>query len=146
MAASGRARKPTTWARSTVGFAIIALVLFEFGVRQIQPDALEYIAPPNCPDCGTTPGKVYWSTNPRSVAGDFAMVRSSSRSLLTPDDFLNHCPKGLPMGGVYRFTWHGLPVAVISDAFTPCNGVMISSGGLPDPWLYQIPFRDFYPS
>lgn len=128
-----------------MGVAVIAFLLFEFGVRQIEPDAVEYIPPPNCPACGIPAGTVYWTTNPRRVAGDYAMVRSSSRSLLTPDDFQNHCPNKEVTGALYRFTWHGFPIAVISDTFTPCTGVMISRGGIPDPWLYQIPFRDFYP-
>lgn len=144
MSQKAQARRHIRGARALTSGAIILLfLLFELGVRQIPPNTLEHTAP-RCIGCGMPVGKVYRITDARTVANAYASIRTSAWTPVNPlDILLIHCNGPYGGGAIYRFTWHGLPVTVASDEITGCQGFIVSSGGLPDPWLYHAPISPF---
>lgn len=135
------------WQRRLILVAAIAVavfVAFEVGVRLAQPDAVQYETRSSI-DGGPVTIRAGTVTDSVRVAKWRAAMTAQSGRRLLPEAYvhawlrLNTCA---PLGyyaATYRFTWHGLPVEVVSPAPSCGYGLYeISSGGLTDPRTYLI--------
>jgi hypothetical protein len=118
--------------------AVVAIAAFEGGVRLLPHDAETYDVQTIGP--GAAP-----NNHARGVITDPATI-ARWRSLLTaqPTDqsllaiYLSNwqgtdtCSKGAEDVATYRFTWHGLPVEVVSNAPSCVQRFQVTSGGLLD--------------
>lgn len=141
-------RRFFTRRRILVTIAIVALlfVAFEIGVRLLPPDAVSYrIDEHNLTATGivvtTISGTV---TAPKTVARwrtaltDQPPAQSLFGIYLSNWEGTDTCSRGGYDIATYRFTWHGLPVAVVSTAPSCAGRMQISSGGIPDWNTYLI--------
>ncbi len=131
-------------ALTVLGALIVVFAAFEVGIRLLPPDAVsyEFQSSVNGGPVMTTSGVI---TDPATVARwRAAMTAHPSRRSLPNLSIAgwqgrNTCaPLGLYTAR-YRFTWHGLPVEVVSHA-PGCGGggYQVSSGGIPDWNTYLI--------
>ena len=128
---------------SIIAALALAFVAFEVGVRLLPPDAVSYETQSsvNGGPVTVTSGTI---NDPSTVRRWYVamMARPTGRSLLDLDiahwQGRDTCA---PLGyyaGAYRFTWHGLPVEVVSPGPTCAGDYQISSGGIPDWNTYVI--------
>jgi hypothetical protein len=139
-----RANRGWRWSRilSLIMLALALFVAFEVGIRFIPPDAVQYrIQTINNDGSGTT--RAGTITDPRVVARwDAALRLQPAKSLFdayTSAWFGTGCSYGTIEIATARFTWHGLPVEVVSPGPSCAGGdSMLWSGGVPDPMTYQM--------
>ena len=129
----------TVWL--AVGALLTLFVAFEVGVRLITPDAVQYRIQTINPD-GTSFTRAGTITDPAVVARwSEAMTSQPAKSLFDAYNtawFGTGCSHGTIEIATARFTWHGLPVEVMSPGPGCPNGSMIWSGGVPDPETYWV--------
>jgi hypothetical protein len=130
--------------RILVSIAILALLLigFEVGVRLMPPDEVSYdiqtIEPSGPPD----PHLHGVITDPVTVARWRAVMTAQPDSLLI-SAYIERwqgvgCASGTYFVATYRFTWHGLPVEVVSPGPSCAAGFQVTSGGISDWNTYII--------
>lgn len=140
-------RSRSQWRRNGVIWLALALALFvayEVGVRMVTPDAVQYEivtvqpAGPGSTQSGTI-------TDPATIAQWRAAMTAHPTKSLSDAYFSAWGGTGCSVGTVehttVRFTWHGLPVEVVSPG--PGCALMSSEvwrGGLPDPQIYLVNF------
>ncbi len=120
---------------------VVVFVAFEVGVRLLPPDAVQYTIQtvnPNGPG-STVSGAI---TDPATVARWRAAMTARPRMSLK-DSYIARwqgagCSFGTYSFATYIFTWHGLPVEVVSPGPSCAGGYQVSSGGIPDWNTYFI--------
>ncbi|HEU0026682.1 MAG TPA: hypothetical protein VFQ25_06160 [Ktedonobacterales bacterium] len=128
-------------ALAIIASLVVAFVAFEVGVRLLQPDAVQYTIQtvnPNGPG-STISGTI---TDPATIARWRAAMTERPRMSLK-DSYIARwqgvgCSVGTFSVATYRFTWHELPVEVVSPGPSCAGGYAISSGGIPDWSTYFI--------
>lgn len=144
--ASTPARAKSRMPRSLlVALTLLALlIVFEMGVRLIQPDTLVYTA---AVGYGSYASPTYQHvhltiTNPQAVARWYAAVNSRPVDTVLSTVLL-HCNGLYDLGASYRFefTWHGLPIETATSNMTGCGPELrLTSGGLPGLREYALPY------
>ena len=134
-------------ALAVIAALVAVFAVFEVGVRLLPPDAVQYEI-----RTGINGGKITTTTGVMTDSATVARWRAallaepSGQSLL---DFYVAKWQGRDMcrrlglySATYRFTWHGMPVEVVSPAPAPnCGGkgvYQVSSGGVPDWNTYVV--------
>ncbi len=140
-------RRWPLWRRGMVIGLALAFALFaafEVGVRMVTPDAVQYETQSSI-NGGPVIRQSGTITNPSTVAKWRAAMTEQPANELLPTVYMHAWLKldsCAPLGysaATYRFTWHGLPVEVVTPA--PACGYgwyEISSGGLVDVHAYLI--------
>ena len=134
------------WRAMLIGFALafVLFVTFEIGVRLVTPDAVQYETQSSI-NGGPVTIQSGTITDPATIAKWHAAMTAQPASRLLPTVYVHSWLKldtCAPLGyyaATYRFTWHGLPVEVVTPA--PVCGYgwyEISSGGLLDVHAYLI--------
>ncbi|HEX8733021.1 MAG TPA: hypothetical protein VF725_13290 [Ktedonobacterales bacterium] len=135
--------------RKRLLLAIVVLLCvflgFEIGVRLLPADTVQYSIEtinPAGPDT-TVSGTV---TNPATIARWRAAMTAQPNEPLI-ESYLARwqgvgCSSGTIYNASYNFTWHGLPVEVVSVVPSCLGGYQVSSGGIPG-WsayiIYPLP-------
>lgn len=124
-----------------VALLALGFVAFEVGVRALPPDAVQYsIQTINPVGPGSTVSGTV--TDPTTVARWRAAMTKRPDGLLIETYIARWqgavCSVGTHIAATYTFTWHGLPVAVVSSEPTCIGGYQVSSGGIPNPRTYII--------
>lgn len=123
---------------------VAALVAFEAAVRLLPPDAVSYSIQSSVQGGPVTrmSGTV---TDPATVTRWRVAMTAQPSAHSLPDIYMRHwqgtdtCAGGDGyLFATYRFTWHGMPVEVVSSASTCLELFQVSSGGLPDWDTYRI--------
>ncbi len=136
-------RRLLTWRRALVFIAalVLAFVVFEVGVRLLPPDAVRYTIQainPAEPDV-TVSGTI---TDPATVARWRAVMTEKPSGALINSYIARWQGVGCSYGSItiatYNFTWHGLPVEVVSHVPSCIGGYQVSSGGISDRNTYLI--------
>jgi len=127
-----------------VRLAIVALIVlfvaFEIGVRLLPPDAVHYttqVVAPTGQVFSSTSGTI---TDPAMVAHyRAAMTARPSGKYVWQTWRQVSCGGFDPYSATYTFLWHGLPIEVVTRASRCADTYEISSGGFPDPRIYDVP-------
>jgi hypothetical protein len=120
---------------------VCVLLGFEIGVRLLPPDAVRYTIQTINPDGSdtTVSGTI---TDPATIARWRAAMTARPNGTLIKSYQLrwqgNGCAPLTLTLATYTYTWHGLPVEVVSVG-PGCGGVyQVTSGGTPDWNTYVI--------
>jgi hypothetical protein len=130
-----------------IAVLVVAFVAFEVGVRLLQPDAVSYQIERFPNPYSTGSGGQYSAvsgtiTDPATVARWRAAMTAKPAEPIA-NSYLRSWWQDIycigPTFATYTFTWHGLPVEVVSDAPAACGeSLQISRGGIPDWNTYTI--------
>ena len=117
---------------------VAAFAVYEIGVRLLPPDAVHYQAQL------TTNGETVFTksgtiTDPATIAHWRAAMTQmpTGKFLLQP---LGSCAPLSNYTAMYIFLWHGLPIEVVTSLPYCGEQCVVSSGGIPDPRTYFIPW------
>lgn len=135
---------PRTRRGLVVRLAIVALVValiivFEIGVRQVTPDAVQYTAVAQFDGTviSSTSGTI---TDPATVVRYRAAMTATPSGKYVWQGWHSTCEGVDSSSYTYTFLWHGLPVEVVTQApFCDGSQYQISSGGITDPGTYYLP-------
>lgn len=132
---------------ASVLVAALLVAAFEVGVRIVAPDAVEYrtvmIQPFGDPNVFTHAGTI---TDRVAIGRLRSALTAQPASMRLWDIAMAHaqgtdeCSVGTTYSGTYRFTWHGLPVEVVSQASVCGSLYEVSSGGWTDPTTYFVAY------
>ena len=120
---------------------VVAFAAFEVGVRLLQPDTMRYTIQTFNP---VGPGSTVSGTITDPAAIVYWRAAMTARPQMSlKDSYIARwqgagCSVGTFSVATYRFTWHGLPVEVVSPGPSCAGGYAISSGGIPDWNTYFI--------
>ncbi len=132
--------------RALVGIAALVVVFaaFEVGVRLLPPDAMQYTVETVNP---AGPGAAVSGT----ITGSVMVARWRAAMTAKPDELLiasylaaagAACAGGTYSVATYTFTWHGLPVEVVSTGPKGACGpdeFQVWRGVIPDWYTYSFP-------
>lgn len=132
-------------ALAIIAVLVVAFLAFEVGVQLLSPDAVQYTVQTNNPvgpDL-TVSGTI---TDPATVARWHTVMTERPDGVIASSYLARWQGTGCSYGTItfatYTFTWHGLPVEVVSPAPSCAGGYQVSSGGIPD-WnaylIYPLP-------
>lgn len=131
------------WKRIALAVILLLLIFlgFEISVRLLPPDTVRYTIQtinPAGPDT-TASGTV---TNPTTIARWRAAMTAQPDGTLIASYQLRWQGIGCSIGthtiANYIFTWHGLPLEVVSVQPSCPGGYQVTSGGIPDWNTYVI--------
>ena len=119
----------------------LAFLAFEVGVRLLPPDAVQYTIQtinPIGPDTAMN-GTI---SDPATVARWRAAMTERPDGAITSSYLARWQGVGCSYGSItfatYSYTWHGLPVEVVSPGPSCPGGYQVSSGGILDWNAYII--------
>lgn len=120
---------------------VVFFAVFEVGVRLMPPDAVQYtIQTINPAGPGTTVSGTI--TDPVTVARWRAAMTERPDGAIASSYLARWQGVGCSYGTItiatYTFTWHGLPVEVVSPGPSCLGGYQVSSGGILDWNAYII--------
>jgi hypothetical protein len=125
---------------------LVALfVLFEVGIRLLTPDVVRYDVQIST-NGGPTITRTGTITDPTTIARWRVAVAETPSGHSLIGTLIRQLQKQIlcaPLSYItasYIFLWHGLVIEAISSLPVCTEEYMISSGGLPDPRTYFVPW------
>lgn len=127
---------------AVVATLVVVFATFEVGVRLLPPDAVQVSAREYYADRPVRDGVFGGTfTDPVTVARWRAAMTAKPDGLLINSyvaQWQGATCRGRYVVATYTFTWHGLPVEVISTEPSCAGSYQVSSGGIPDWYTYSL--------